>query len=243
MSSSTSAAFTPLMAPPAPEKSVVVGGDAVTGLLNAPELRTGEWTRFGPASLLGDETTESAVSTLVEDARAAARAQGYAVGWAEGRREAAAEATLATRARDREVAEERRRWATRQEAAITALRRAADELTRLSEETQARTQAQAIELARELTEILVGHELRSSPDNAADVVARVLAACPADRPFVVRMHPEVANSAAANTFSGTGVRVVAEAGLDLADAIVEVDDQILDLRLRSALDRIRQVLS
>jgi flagellar assembly protein FliH len=243
MSSSTSAAFTPLMAPPAPELAVVVGGDAVTGVLDAPELRSGEWTRFGPASLLGDETTESAVSTLVEDARAAARSQGYAVGWAEGRREAAAEATLATRARDREVADERRRWATRQETAIAALQQAAAGLARLSDETQARVQTQAIELARELTEIMVGHELRSSPDNSADVVARVLAACPADRPFVVRLHPEVVDSAAAHALPASGVRVVSDAGLDPADAVVELDGQILDLRLRSALDRIREVLS
>jgi len=243
MSSSTSTAFTPLLAPPVPEKAVVVGGNAVTGTLNAPELRSGEWTRFGPASLLGDETTENAVSTLVEDARAAARSQGYAVGWAEGRREAAAEATLATRARDREAAEERKRWTARYEAAIAALQQAAAGLAQLSDETQARLQTQAVELARELTEIIVGHELRSSPDNAADVVARVLAACPADRPFVVRLHPDVVDDAAAGVLAASGVRMVSDVGLGRADAVVEVDDQVLDLRLQSALDRIREVLA
>jgi flagellar assembly protein FliH len=43
--------------------------------------------------------------------------------------------------------------------------------------------------------------------------------------------------------SESGVRVVPEPGLAAADAVVEVDGQVLDLRLRSALDRVREVLS
>jgi len=243
MSSSSSTAFTPLLPPAAAEKDAVVRGRAGIEPLHPAELRSGEWTRFGPESLLGDEVMEGALSTLVADARTAARSQGYAVGWAEGRREAAAEATMAARARDREVAEERRRWSTRQEAAVAALVRAADELVRASDEAQARLEAQAVDLARELTEVMLGHELRNSPDSAADVVARVLAALPADRPFVVRLHPDVAASEAAQLLSGSGVRVVSDPGLVPSDAVAEVDDQILDLRLTSALDRVREVLS
>jgi len=243
MSSSTSRAFTPLLPAPVAEDAVVLRGDVATALLGTPELRSGEWTRFGPASVLGDETTEAALAAMVEDARAAARSQGYAVGWAQGRREAADEAALTARAHEQQLADDRRRWAARQQAALDALERAADGLARATAEAQAVVRAQAVDLARELTETMVGHELRSSPDTAADVVARVLSAGPGDRPFVVRLHPDVAGDSALGVLTESGVRVVADAGLGPADAVVEVDGQVIDLRLRSALDRVREVLS
>ncbi len=243
MSSSSSHAFTPTLPPVAPDDATVVRGVRVSGLMNTPELRSGQWTRFGPASILGDEVTEDALSAMVEDARTAARSQGYAVGWAQGRREAATEAALAARSRDRELSEHTKRFAARQQVAVQALRLAAEELARATAEAQAHVRAQAVELARELTETMVAHELRTTPDTAADVAHRVLAAGPADRPFVVRLHPEVADSDVVSMLAESGVRVVAEPGLDLADAIVEVDDHVLDLRMRSALDRVREALS
>jgi len=243
MSSSTSSTFTPLLPPPVPEDALVLRGEVATLALGTPELRSGEWTRFGPASVLGDDVTEAALAAMVEDARMAARSQGYAVGWAQGRREAADEAALAARSQEQQLAEERRRWATRQQAALDALQRAAEGLARATEEAQAMVRAQAVDLARELTETMVGHELRSSPDTAADVVDRVLAAGPSDRPFVVRLHPDVADSSAVGVLAESGVRVVPEPALGPADAVVEVDGQVLDLRLRSALERVREVLS
>jgi flagellar assembly protein FliH len=113
----------------------------------------------------------------------------------------------------------------------------------MAEEAQAQVRAQAVELARELTETMVAHDLRTTPDTAADVASRVLAAGPADRPFVVRLHPDVADSAVASMLAESGVRVVAEPALGLADALVEIDEQVLDLRMRSSLDRVREALS
>jgi flagellar assembly protein FliH len=243
MSSSSSRTFTPLLAPAADHDATVLRGTVSASVMDTPELRSGVWTRFGPASVLGDEVTEGALTTMVEDARTAARSQGYAVGWAQGRREAATEAALAARSRDLEQSDQRRRFAARQELALQALERAAQGLAQATEEAQAQVRAQAVELARELTETMVGHDLRSTPDTAADVASRVLAAGPADRPFVVRLHPEVAESDVAARLATSGVRVVAEPGLDLADAVVEVDEQVLDLRMRSGLDRVREVLS
>jgi flagellar assembly protein FliH len=243
MSSSTSRAFTPLLPAPVADDVVVLRGEVATIALGTPELRSGEWTRFGPASVLGDDVTEGALAAMVEDARTAARSQGYAVGWAQGRREAADEAALTARSHEMRLAEDRKRYAARQQAALDALQRAAEGLARATEEAQALVRAQALDLARELTETMVGHELRSTPDNAADVVARVLSTSPADRPYVVRLHPDVADSSAVSMLSESGVRVVPEPGLAPADAVVEVDGQVLDLRLRSALDRVREVLS
>jgi flagellar assembly protein FliH len=222
MSSSTSAAFTPLP---------------------TPELRSGNLTRFGSAGVLGDSVTELALSGLVEDARVAARSQGYAVGWGEGRRAAAGEAALARRSAEEEHAAEGALWAARQDEAVRALTRAAQELARATEEAQAQVRGQALELARELTEALVGHELRATPDTAADVVARVLAQRPADAPFVVRLHPDVVGPAQLSELAETGVRLVPDPRLDRADAVIEVEDHVVDLRIRTALERVREVLS
>jgi flagellar assembly protein FliH len=222
MSSSSSASFAPLP---------------------TPELRSGKLTRFGSASVLGDGVTELALSGLVEEARGAARSQGYAVGWAEGRRAAAAAADRARRAQEQERATEQARWTARQHDAVQALVRAADGLARATEDAQALVRGQALELARELTEELVGHELRATPDTAADVVARVLAQAPAGAPFTVRLHPEVVAHAEHSGLSGAGVRLVPDARLEPADAVVEIEDHVVDLRMRTALERVREALS
>jgi|EndMetStandDraft_8_1072994.scaffolds.fasta_scaffold21706_2 flagellar assembly protein FliH len=211
--------------------------------LPTPELRSGNLTRFGNAAVLGDSVTELALSGLVEEARTAARSQGYAVGWGEGRRAAAAEAALARRSAEQEHAAERAVWRARQDEAVRALTRAAEELARATEEAQALVRGQALELARELTETLVGHELRAAPDTAADVAARVLAQSPADTPFVVRLHPDVVADAQATELARAGVRLVPDARLDRSDAVIEVDDHVVDLRVRTALERVREVLA
>ncbi|MBJ7359163.1 FliH/SctL family protein [Nocardioides sp.] len=243
MSSSTSRAFLPLQPLAVAEDAPVRDGQPPSGALGTSELRSGEWTRFGPSSVLGDEVTERALGAMVADARAAARSQGYAVGWAQGLREASDAAALAARANDEQLAETRRQWTVRHQAAVEALHRAARELARVTEDVQDLVRRQSVDLARELTEIMVGHELRSSPDTAADVVTRVLAAAPADRPFVVHLHPDVADDDAVAALAGSGVRVVGDPTLDPADAMVEVDEQVLDLRVRTAIARVREVLS
>ena len=208
-----------------------------------PELRSGDLTRFGDHAVLGDAVTERALNALVEDARAAARSQGYAVGWAEGRREAAAEAARVAGALAAQELEARQRWEARQQDGLQALARAAAALERAVTEAQAVVHGQAVDLARELTETMVGHELRSAPDPAADVASRVLAEAPADQPYVLRVHPDVAASVALAGLAESGVRVVPDAGMELHDAVVEVDHQLLDLRVSAALARVREALA
>ncbi|HRD62006.1 MAG TPA: hypothetical protein PL137_13945, partial [Nocardioides sp.] len=106
-SPSSSRAFTPLLPPAVAEDAPVLRGEVATLTFETPELRSGEWTRFGPDSVLGDAVTEAALSAMVDDARSAAQAQGYSVGWAQGRREAADEAALAARSHELQLAEER----------------------------------------------------------------------------------------------------------------------------------------
>jgi flagellar assembly protein FliH len=210
--------------------------------LPLPELRAGDLTRFGGPAVLGDTVTELALSGLVEDARSAAQSQGYATGWAEGRREAAAQAAVEAAEHDQQMAAERVQWHARQQAALQALQSAAAALEAVTAEVTALVQEQAVGLARELTESMVGHELRTSAaagTTGADLAARVLAEVPAGAAYVVRVHPEVARE-----LTGlVGGRVLPDAAMLPADAVVELDEQVLDLRVSTALERVRSVLA
>ncbi|WP_435746843.1 FliH/SctL family protein [Nocardioides sp. SYSU DS0663] len=208
-----------------------------------PELRTGAWTRFGASSILGDQVTEETLSGLAESARRAARSQGYAVGWAEGRREAAATAKEVAARREAEAeAAERRREAEHREA-VAGLQRAAERVADTTAELEQLVHDQALRLARELTEALVGHELRSSPDPADDVVRRVLAQRADDRPVVARLHPGLLDREAVAELARSGVRVIEDADVGPTDALVEVEGQVVDLRVERRLARVREVLS
>lgn len=209
--------------------------------LAVPELRTGTWTRFGEASVLGDAVTEQTLAGLAESTRTAARSQGYAIGWAEGRRAAQtlAQESLARAEQDRAEAEARREQEHR--AAVTALELAAAHLHDAVAQSCATVADQATELAFELTRELVGHELRNA--SGADVVRRALGAAPSTPLVRLRMHPLDASSPAARDLVERGVEVCADRSLGRGDVLVETDDQVLDLRVSTALARVREVLA
>ena len=207
-----------------------------------PDLRTGVWTRLGHPSVLGDDVTEQALGRLAERTQKAARAQGYAVGWAEGRKQALARAeenaaVAAARAAEREAERD-----AEHQRAVAALQAAAAELRASVTGVCDLVAAQATDLAFELTRELVGHELALEEDPGAGVVRRVLASLPAAHIATVRLHPAVVESAAARSLAEQGVALQPDPGLAPDDAVVEVDDAAIDLRLESALDRLRQAL-
>jgi flagellar assembly protein FliH len=218
----------------------VLRGDAstdATGLL-MPELRGGGWTRWGNGAVRGDDVTEQLLSTLAESTRQAARAQGYSVGWAEGRRDAEAAVAEAAAETARRTAAEETRRETEHAAALTALRAAAEQLVTRVDDVCRAVDGQAAELALELTRELVG---RAVPEAASHAVERVLGLLP-DHPVVrVRFHPAVA--ASAGVLRDRGVVVLADPDLGPADAVVEADDHVVDLRVDTALERLREVLS
>ncbi|GAA1137734.1 FliH/SctL family protein [Nocardioides aquiterrae] len=207
-----------------------------------PDLRTGVWTRLGDPSVLGDDVTEQALGRLAQRTRDAARAQGYAVGWAEGRTEALARAEEAAALVAAQAAEREREREAEHRRALDALRAAATELRGTVADTCDRIAAQATDLAFELTRELVGHELTVQEDPGAGVVRRVLAALPTAPLVTVRVHPSVAEAPAAHALAEQGVSLQPDAALAPGGAIVEVDDAAIDLRVESALDRLRQAL-
>ncbi|MCX6397853.1 MAG: FliH/SctL family protein [Propionibacteriales bacterium] len=201
-----------------------------------PELRTGAWTRFGNSAVLGDAITEQTLSALAESTRVAAGSQGYAVGWAEGQRAARAAAQVEAAAVAEADAQAEARRGAEHAAAVAALNEATRQLHQAVTEVCATLESQASELAWELTQELVGHEV-SGP--GIDVVRRVLALTPTENILRVRLHPADLGRAADELGD---LLVVGDPTLDRGDALVEIDDHVLDLRLQPALQRVREAL-
>ena len=130
-----------------------------------------------------------------------------------------------------------------QRAAVEGLARAAAALQQQVAATTAEVEEHALGLALELTETLVGHELATTSDPVGDVVRRALAVVPQGLPVTVRLAPSVAGEPAVATLREQGVTVVADPALDPHDALVESTVEAVDLRIRAALDRVREVLS
>lgn len=209
--------------------------------LSIPELRTGVWTRFGANSVLGDTVTEQTLSTLAESTRTAARSQGYSVGWAEGQRAAreAARETGELAEADRLRAEARRQAEHRE--AVATLELAAAEVRDAIAATCARIEEQATEVAWAITQELLGRELAVA--DSADVVRRVLALLPSEPVLRVRLNPaDAAGATETGELSGQGVLVVADPALHRGDALIEAQEHVLDLRIDTALERVREVL-
>jgi flagellar assembly protein FliH len=212
--------------------------------LAMPELRTGEWTRLGGRRVLGDAVTEETLSTLAESTRVAARSQGYAVGWADGQRAAREATRLEAEAAATARADAEARREAEHRSAVAALELAA---TRVHDTITALTAAvedQASTLAWELTRELVGHELRST--TGADVVRRALQLLPTEPVVRVHLHPDQLADLAARDLAelaDRGATAVADPTLAWGDALVEADDHVVDLRIGTALERVREVLS
>lgn len=216
----------------------------VTGVLDTPELRGGTWTRLGDRAVLGDQITEKALSRLAQSTVEAARSQGYAVGWAQGRRDAAAQAAVEAEQTAARNAESEARRAAAHAVALAALEQAAAGFDASVSDLAARLEEQALRLARELTTVLLGRELAQATDPAGDVVRRALDVLPdGGGPVTVRVHPDVRAAAASQALTARGVTVVADASLDVHDAVVETDTTYVDRSLDAALARVLEVLS
>ncbi len=227
--------------------TAVLRGCAADGAskLATPELRDGAWTRFGDTTVLGDVVTEQALAGLAQTTRQAARAQGYAIGWAQGRQEASTEAAASAATAEEHARADADRREAEHRAALDALHRATlafDEATRAM---AAQLEDQALGLARDLTEVILGHELRhQTGTETADAVARrVLAVLPSGVAATVRLHPDVAAAGASPALETDLVHVVADATLSRHDAVVTTDEQVVDLSIAAALTRVREALS
>jgi flagellar assembly protein FliH len=206
------------------------------------ELRTGEWTRLGTDSVLGDTVTENALKALALDTRAAARTQGYATGWAEGRRAAEEQARVAAEAAADQQRIDAGRRESEHEAAVQALLTAAAALEEATERTCTQVQTHAVRLAVQLTEALVGHELAVAKAPGLGAVRRALALVPGEPVTRIRVSPEEAAHPDLVALAGTAV-VIADPTLGRGDALVETELAVVDARVSTALQRVQEVLA
>ncbi|HWU20083.1 MAG TPA: FliH/SctL family protein, partial [Nocardioides sp.] len=125
-------------------------------------------------------------------------------------------------------------------AAMAALAQAAEQVRGLLGDLAGAIEEQATELAWALTEELVGREVRSA--DSVDTVRRVLAVLPDAPVATVSLHPSVVGDTVVRDLIARGVRVLADPSLAPADALVEADGSVSDLRIDAALERVREVL-
>ncbi len=237
MSEALAADFRPSTLASAPAPAQGTGTATVSSL---PELRSGQWTRYGDSGVLADRVTEHALAALAETTRSAARSQGYAIGWTEGRRDAEAAAYVAARRHQDEAEADRQRHEAEHRTAIEALESAAAQLVDAIDTSRRAVDERATDLAFELTRTLVGSVRERETDD--DVVRRVLAATPQQPGVTVRLNPRAGSHADLSGLTSQGLTVVVDPTLDHGDALIETDSRIIDLRVSTAMSRVRESL-
>jgi len=206
------------------------------------DLRVGQWTRLGASAVLGDETTEGLLDGLVHAAGNAARAQGYARGWAEGRRAAMAQVASVEAERTRARDAEHTRAVAEVRQAAQALRLAADRFDEAARRQLEELAGAAVELALQVAEAVLVHELRVAAQPGADALRRALAAVPEPGRVTVRLHPDDLASLD-RTALDHRVTVQADPTLARGDAVAETDDTVVNATVANALARVREVLA
>jgi flagellar assembly protein FliH len=189
--------------------------------------------------------TAAVPPALLEAARAEAAAAGFASGWAQGRREATASMELEVQDSARRIQElDEQRRATVQ-SAFSALERAATTLVANSMETAEEIEDAVLNLAVELAEALLEHEIRLSGTSARDALARALHYVPANAAVTVRLsvadHATLVECAPGDEVQL--VTLIADPDLAPGDAIAQCGVTRVDARLGEGLRRVKEILS
>ena len=166
----------------------------------------------------------------VEAEAAAAVRRGYEEGYADGLARAAAEATGRQQEESQRVA-----------AALAALSHAVTATEESERRLRREIEAAAPKLAFSLLETLLGRELVLAATPGRDAITRVLALDEGLEPATVRLNPADVETLEALDL-GRVLNVVADPSVESGGAVVEIGRAVLDGQLRSALERVRQVL-
>jgi len=178
-----------------------------------------------------------------EAEREHARMRGYADGHAEGYRIAAAAAAEAQERAEAERAARDAEHARDIDLALQALEEAALALSRRAADLAAATQHQVFARAVELAELILSGELATTEGSATAALRRATLTTDEGEIREVRVHPEDLRTLERLGHCPEGVDLAADASLARGDAIVMLDDGLVDARIRSALDRARDAVA
>jgi flagellar assembly protein FliH len=164
------------------------------------------------------------------DPFAAARAVGYEEGFAAGLADAAAGDEAAITARISRLSD----------ALITAAATARSHRA----EAVALAEQEAVELAFELAETLLGRELSLSPSLSLDAVKRAVALVPKGEDLVVRLHPGdvITVEELQALVADASVKVVHDPVVEVGGCVVEAGPCHIDAQVGPALERARALI-
>jgi flagellar assembly protein FliH len=164
------------------------------------------------------------------DPFASARASGFQEGFAAGLADAAAGDEAAISARVARLSE-----ALIAAAATARTQRA---------EAVALAEREAVELAFELAETLLGREIRVSPSPSIDAVTRAVALVPKGEDLVVRLHPgDVIDAAELQSLvADATIKVVHDPEVEVGGCVVEAGPCRIDAQVGPAMERARALI-
>lgn len=171
-----------------------------------------------------------------EEAREAGFAQGREEGQALGLKEAQSQA-------EREM----NRIQAESDAELDNLRGAIEAMTSALEEHMAAlvegTPVNTVNLALEIAEAVLGHEVAATDDPGAEAIARCLDLAPATGDFNAHLHPDdLAVLGDVPGLEGRSLTLTPDSSLQRGDAIVKIGEATIDARLSESLRRVGEAL-
>lgn len=112
-----------------------------------------------------------------------------------------------------------------------------------ADELEHRLASETVDLALEIAEAVLGHEVAASADPGADALARCLELAPSSGDLVARLHPEdAAQLGEVDGLNDRGVTIHPDPSLARGDAVVMIDDATIDARMSESLRRVGEAL-
>ena len=125
---------------------------------------------------------------------------------------------------------------------VEALRAEVNAAIRSQQDAVVRLEREALELALEVAEMVLGHHVAACDDPGTEALARALGAVRTSGPLVAHLHPEdLALMGAAE--GGEDVELVGDPGVGRGGCILDAGACRVDATFASALDRVRQALA
>lgn len=202
-------------------------------LIRGDEAARARPVELGGRSLLGSLHPVGPWAGEVDEIRERARHEGYDAGFAEGR---SAGHELGLQQGTEQAERRNNQMAAAVDSMISQFERRADDFG-------PRLATESVELALQIAAAILDQELSVAADPGADVIARCLELTPSTGDLVARLHPD--DAARLGDVLGLADRqltVVADVSLRCGDAVITIDDTMIDARLAQALERVGEAL-